>query len=53
MAIPISIRLPDDLRPRLDDLAEAERRSLANLIVVLLEEALSAREKPKKRRAAK
>ena len=51
MANPVSIRLPDDIRARLDDLAQAERRSLNNLIVVLLEEALSAREKPHKRRA--
>ena len=40
---PLSVRIPDDLRDRLDVLAKAERRTVSNLVAVLLESALDAR----------
>ncbi len=53
MTSPVSIRMADDLRDRIEALAEGERRSLSNMIIVLVEEALDARETPRraKRRA--
>ncbi len=51
MSKPLSVRIPDELRDRLEVLATAERRSVSNLVTVLLEDALAAREPPKKRRA--
>jgi plasmid stability protein len=39
---PVSIRLPEDLRPWLDMRAAQEHRSLNNMIVVLLEQARAA-----------
>ncbi len=51
MPNPLSIRMPDDLRARLDDLATSERRTLSNLVVVLLEEALADRAARTKREA--
>ena len=44
MSTPISIRITDDLKPRLQALAVEERRSLNNLINILLEDALAQRE---------
>ena len=46
-----SVRMPEELRERLAALAAVERRSMNNLILLLLEEALAAREQPAKRRA--
>ena len=46
-----SVRMPEELRERLAALAAAERRSMNNLILLLLEEALAARGQPAKRRA--
>ncbi len=46
MSSPISIRIPEDLKARLEALAAKERRSLSNLINVLLEDALAEREVP-------
>ena len=43
MSNSLSVRIPDDLRGRLDALAATERRTVSNLVVVLLEEALAAR----------
>ncbi len=43
MSKPLSVRIPDDLRDRLDVLAEADRRTVSNLVTVLLENALAAR----------
>lgn len=43
MSKPLSVRIPDDLRDRLDVLAKAERRTVSNLVTVLLENALEAR----------
>ncbi len=51
MSKPLSIRIPNDLRDRIDRLAAEERRSVSNLVTLLLEDALAARETPKKRRA--
>ncbi len=51
MSKPLSIRIPDELRDRLDFLAQAERRSVSNLVTVLLQEALAAREAPATGRA--
>jgi predicted HicB family RNase H-like nuclease len=39
----ISLRLPDDTHARLAAAAAADRRSLNTMIVVLIEEGLSAR----------
>ncbi len=50
MTIRFSARISRELRQRLQAAADAERRSLNDLIIVLLEEALSARDEPKKRR---
>ena len=41
MSTPISIRISDDLKARLQALAAEERRSLNNLINILLEDALA------------
>ncbi len=46
MPHPISIRIPEDLKARLEALAAEERRSLSNLINILLEDALAEREAP-------
>ncbi len=46
MSSPISIRIPEDLKTRLEALAAEERRSLSNLINILLEDALAEREAP-------
>ena len=46
MSSPISIRIPEDLKARLEALAAEERRSLSNLINILLEDALAGREVP-------
>ncbi len=46
MSSPISIRIPKDLKARLEVLAAEERRSLSNLINILLEDALAEREVP-------
>ncbi len=46
MSSPISIRIPKDLKARLEALASEERRSLSNLINILLEDALAEREVP-------
>jgi predicted DNA-binding protein len=41
----ISFRLPPDLHARLKDAAAEERRSMANLLAVIVEQALDARDK--------
>ena len=41
MSVPV--RIPDELAGRAQAIADSEKRSLANTIAVLLEEALSAR----------
>ena len=43
MSKSLSIRIPDELRDRLDVLAKTERRSVSNLVTLLLESALEAR----------
>lgn len=43
----LSIRLPDELHKALVELAEQERRSLNNLIVVILEQAVRLAEEEK------
>ena len=43
----LSIRLPDELHKALTELAEKERRSLNNLIVVILEQAVRLAEEEK------
>ena len=43
----LSIRLPDELHKALTELAEQERRSLNNLIVVILEQAVRLAEEEK------
>lgn len=40
----ISLRISNELRERLDALADAEKRSRSNLIVKLLEDELAVRE---------
>jgi hypothetical protein len=40
---PYPLRMPEELRARLEDLAKSNRRSLQAEIVALLEEALDAR----------
>jgi hypothetical protein len=42
----MSFRPPDDLRQELETLARAERRSLAQMTLILLEEGLAARKAP-------
>ncbi len=44
VSTPISIRITDELKARLRALAAEERRSLNNLINILLEDALAQRE---------
>ncbi len=44
VSTPISIRISDELKARLQALAAEERRSLNNLINILLEDALAQRE---------
>lgn len=41
---PVSIRLTEAERAEIARLAETERRSIANMLVVLINEALEARE---------
>ena len=50
MVHPTSIRLPDELREQIERLARAERRKPSNMIIVLIEEAIAARERRNKRR---
>ncbi len=50
MSKSLSVRIPDDLRDRLDVEAKADRRTVSNLVTLLLEEALAARERRTKRR---
>jgi hypothetical protein len=42
---PIGLRLNDERRQQAEALAKAERRSLAQMCMILVEEALDAREK--------
>lgn len=44
MSSPMSIRIPGPLRARLTRAAAAEYRSLSNLVVVLVEQALAQRD---------
>jgi len=44
MATPVSVRLPDDLRERVRQLAADDRRSLGSMVVVLIEEAIGWRD---------
>ena len=53
MKPPLSVRIPDDLKARLQALAAEERRSLNNLINVLLEEGLAKRAPAPKRKGTK
>lgn len=43
MSKPLSVRIPDELRDLLDHLAETERRSVSNVVTLLLENAIRAR----------
>jgi hypothetical protein len=45
----VTVRLPDDLMRKLEAMADQETRSRANMIEVLLKEAIQARESPKKK----
>jgi predicted HicB family RNase H-like nuclease len=42
----VNLRLPDDVHAKLAALAEAERRSLNSMIVVLIEDADQQRDSP-------
>jgi hypothetical protein len=50
---PVGIRLPPSLKATLEEIARKERRSLASLVQIILEEWLSARKadngKPKRK----
>ena len=39
----ISARIPDDLKAEIQEMADRERRSLSQMTLILLEEALAAR----------
>lgn len=43
MAMPIGVRLPEHRRRELEVIAQEERRSLANIVRVMVEDALDAR----------
>ena len=53
MKPPLSVRIPDDMRAQLKALAEKERRSMNNLINLLLEEGLAQRAPAPKRKGVK
>lgn len=42
---PMNIRMTDEMRAELEAIAEAERRSVSNLIVTMIEESLHRRQK--------
>lgn len=42
----VNVRLPDDVHTKLAAMAEAERRSLNSMIIVLIEEADQKRDSP-------
>ena len=45
-------RLPDETRQRVEEVAEAESRSVSNMIAVLLAEAIAARDRQTEKQAA-
>lgn len=46
---PTSIKLPTELREQIDAIAEAERRKRQPMLIILLEEAVGARARRKRR----
>jgi predicted transcriptional regulator len=42
----MNIRMTDEMRAELEAIAEAERRSVSNLIVTMIEKCLQERQKP-------
>jgi metal-responsive CopG/Arc/MetJ family transcriptional regulator len=48
LGVGVSVRLPPTSLEQIDRLANEERRSRANLIMILIEDALKARSKGKK-----
>ena len=45
MSVPV--RIPDRLHQRIEELATSERRSVANMVAVLLEQALEVDDEPR------